>query len=156
MSVHARLSARFVPNRTNSGRCASSPPFRRTENIEAAMSPYTTVDTGPKTGPGGCHDGLSSRRYQRLLSAGVVARAPKPAVGSRDLSQPVGHSNRTTDRGARIRTGDLRHPKPVQSRRLALDGAAEDGWFRSTRFIDGRLVLRWSCTSSWSCTGPAV
>src|SRR5512142_1425711 len=39
-----------------------------------------TDHTGPNTGPGGCHDGLLSRRYQRLLSTGVVAAAPIPAV----------------------------------------------------------------------------
>ena len=33
------------------------------------MSAYTTVHTGPKSGPGGCHDGLSSRRYQRAAPA---------------------------------------------------------------------------------------
>src|SRR5512142_3513937 len=39
-----------------------------------------TDHTGPNTGPGGCHDGLLSRRYQRLLNTGVVAAAPIPAV----------------------------------------------------------------------------
>jgi hypothetical protein len=39
-----------------------------------------TDHTGPNTGPGGCHGGLSSRRYHRLLRTGVVAIAPIPAV----------------------------------------------------------------------------
>src|SRR5664279_4121976 len=39
-----------------------------------------TDHTGPNTRPGGCHGGLLSRRYQRLLSTGVVAAAPIPAV----------------------------------------------------------------------------
>src|SRR5947209_15441624 len=39
-----------------------------------------TDHTGPNTGPGGCHGGLLSRRYQRLLSTEVVAAAPSPAV----------------------------------------------------------------------------
>src|SRR5947209_14922648 len=39
-----------------------------------------TVHTGPNTGPGGCHRGFLSRRYQRLSSALVVASAPSPAV----------------------------------------------------------------------------
>jgi hypothetical protein len=38
------------------------------------------LHTGPNTGPGGCHEGLSSRRYQRLPSTGVVASAPIPAL----------------------------------------------------------------------------
>src|SRR5664279_4603087 len=39
-----------------------------------------TDHTGPNTRPGGCHGGLLSRRYQRLLSTGVVAAPPIPAV----------------------------------------------------------------------------
>ena len=42
-----------------------------------------TAQAGPNTGPAGCHGGFLSRRYQRLLRAGVVATAPIPAVAHR-------------------------------------------------------------------------
>src|SRR4051812_1297005 len=90
--VHARLSARFAENRPVTSR-RRAPGTSRTASVAAiAISTYRTVHTGPKTAPGGCHEGFSRSRYQSLevsdpiapaIATPVTAAAQPAATGAR-------------------------------------------------------------------------
>ena len=80
-----------------------------------------TVHTGPNTAPGGCHRGLSSRRYQRLSRAGVVATAPLPAVAATAVRmhaapRGVSRDRRCSGSGSAVATRATLHPGALVSR----------------------------------------
>src|SRR5450755_807317 len=143
-----------------------------------------TDHTGPNTGPGGCHGGLLSRRYQRLLSTGVVAAAPIPAVPP--TAPTMSAASRRVRPDGRDSAADtvvmfltlppaLSDPEPTQpTRRRIRSGAGEnpwlavaafraprchrrtDGWYPTSMGIHSACCVMATSVSGWSTTASRV